>query len=85
MGLIILGIVLTAIQVTIFHKLKKIIMASAEETLRTFATRLQAAKDEIIAKINSGGDLTSEEVEEILGGVTGDIENIVPDPPPPTP
>jgi hypothetical protein len=79
--LIIIAIVTSiTIQFVIFHKLKKIIIMTAQETLEAFVVELQTAKDNIIVRINEiiagGGDLTAQEVTDLLTPIVTDLENI---------
>jgi diacylglycerol kinase family enzyme len=73
-------IIILITQVIIFHKLKKIIKMTAQETLEAFVIELQTAKEAIIARIEAiiagGGDLTAQEVTDLLTPIVTDLENI---------
>ena len=60
---------------------------TAQETLEAFVTEMTTAKDAIIARIDeillTGGDLTAQEVSDILTPLRDDL-NAIGNPPPPT-
>jgi diacylglycerol kinase family enzyme len=75
-----IGIIILITQVIIFHKLKKHITMTAQETLEAFVVELQTAKEAIIARIEAiiagGGDLTAQEVTDLLSPIVEDIKGI---------
>ena len=69
-------------QIITFYKLKQIkkMALTAQETLEQFVTELTTAKDAIIARIDAiiagGGDLTAQEVTDLLTPIKTDLQNI---------
>jgi len=73
-------LIIISIQIIFFFKLKQLIKMTAQETLEQFVTELQDARDAIIARIdaiiNGGGDLTAQEVTDLLTPIRDDLRNI---------
>jgi len=84
---ILLLLFILATQYILFLKLKQLIKMTAQETLEAFVTEMTTAKDAIIARIDeillTGGDLTAQEVSDILTPLRDDL-NAIGNPPPPT-